>query len=273
MGQTYSTENPLKILSLGWGVQSWTLAAMAALGEIPMPDYAVHADTTHEMAGTYAHTEKWTPWLEERGVKVKTVQAKITSPTSDSPGKYRIMMPAFTRDIATGESGQLNRQCTQDWKIAPLHRFARTVISKTSPECVEMWMGISLDEWQRMKTSRQKYIKHVYPLVDQRLNRAYCVSWLEQHNLDIPPKSACTFCPYHNKESWKRLKQAGGSDWDEAVKNDQAIRHLGKGEGLKYEVFLHNAGLPLEEAVRIPEDYGAKQMELDIPCDSGHCFV
>jgi len=270
---TYNAENPLKILSLGWGVQSWTLAAMAALGEIPKPDYAVHADTTHEMEGTYAHAKKWTPWLEERGVKVKTVQAKITSPTSDSPGKYRIMMPAFTRDIATGESGQLNRQCTQDWKIAPLHRFARTVISKTSPECVEMWMGISLDEWHRMKTSRQKYIKHVYPLVDRRLNRAYCVSWLEQHNLDIPPKSACTFCPYHNKESWKRLKQAGGSDWDEAVKNDQAIRHLGKGEGLKYEVFLHNAGLPLEEAVRIPEDYGAKQMELEMPCDSGHCFV
>ena len=25
----YTTENPLKILSLGWGVQSWTLAAMA----------------------------------------------------------------------------------------------------------------------------------------------------------------------------------------------------------------------------------------------------
>ncbi len=25
----------LHILSLGWGVQSWTLAAMAALGEIP----------------------------------------------------------------------------------------------------------------------------------------------------------------------------------------------------------------------------------------------
>ena len=26
---------PLRIISLGWGVQSWTLAAMAALGEIP----------------------------------------------------------------------------------------------------------------------------------------------------------------------------------------------------------------------------------------------
>jgi len=61
----YTTENPLKILSLGWGVQSWALAAMAALGEIPKPDFAVHADTTHEMEGTYAHAAKWTPWLED----------------------------------------------------------------------------------------------------------------------------------------------------------------------------------------------------------------
>ena len=78
MTKTYTAENPLKILSLGWGVQSWTLAAMAALDEIPKPDYAVHADTTHEMEGTYSHAKKWTPWLEERGIPVVTVQASQT---------------------------------------------------------------------------------------------------------------------------------------------------------------------------------------------------
>ena len=277
MEQTYTAENPLKILSLGWGVQSWTLAAMAALGEIPMPDYAVHADTTHEMAGTYAHAEKWTPWLEEHGLKVQTVKAENTSPiggkTSRTNSSYRIMPPAFTRNVLTNETGQLNRQCTQDWKIAPVHRFVRSIVGRISSECVEISMGISLDEWHRMKTSRKQYIKHIYPLVDRRLNRAYCVSWLEQHGLDIPPKSACTFCPYHSKDAWKRLKQAGGDDWDYSVLVDDQIRNMGKGAGLEFEMFVHAAVLPLEEAVRIPEDYGAKQMELDIPCDSGHCFV
>jgi len=273
----YTTENPLRILSLGWGVQSWTLAAMAALDEIPKPDYAVHADTTHEMEGTYSHAKKWTPWLEEHGIPVATVQSNNTdvlggkTPGQDS--SYRIMPPAITKNLLTAEKGQLNRQCTQDWKIAPLHRFARSIIGKTSPECVEMWMGISLDEWSRMKTSRQQYIKHVYPLVDRRLDRSYCVAWLEQHGLDIPPKSACTFCPYHNKDYWKRMKQAGGADWDEAVTVDQDIRNMGKGAGLEFEMFVHSSGLPLEEAVRIPEDYGATQMEMEIPCDSGHCFV
>ena len=273
----YTADNPLKILSLGWGVQSWTLAAMAALGEIPMPDYAVHADTTHEMAGTYAHAEKWTPWLEEHGVKVRTLKAENTGPvggrTSLEKVQYRIKPPVFTKNLLTGEVGQLNRQCTQDWKIAPLHRLARSIVGKTSPECVEMMMGISLDEWQRMKTSRQKYIKHVYPLVDRRLNRSYCVAWLAEHGLDVPPKSACTFCPYHSKDAWKRIKQADGSDWAEAVAIDEQVRAYGKAMGREFEMFVHNSGLPLEEAVRIPEDFGATQMEMDIPCDSGHCFV
>ena len=270
----YTAENPLKILSLGWGVQSWTLAAMAALGEISMPDYAVHADTTHEMQGTYSHAAQMTPWLEERGVKVRTVQA-TQNYVMDGHGKsaYRIDIPAFAVNIKTGETGQAHRQCTKHWKITPLQRFARSIIGKTSPECVEMWMGISLDEWQRMRTSEVKYIKNVYPLVDRRLSRSYCVAWLEEHGLDIPPKSACTFCPYHSKPVWKRLKQIGGADWEEAVAIDAGIRDKGKGSGSEFKHFLHSSGLPLEEAVRIPEDYGAKQMEMELPCDSGHCFV
>ena len=270
----YTTDNPLKILSLGWGVQSWTLAAMAALGEIPMPDYAVHADTTHEMQGTYSHAAKMTPWLEERGVKVRTVQA-TQNYVMDGKGKsaYRINIPAFSVHNETGLGGQGFRQCTKHWKITPLHRFARSIVGKTSPECVEMWMGISLDEWLRMRTSEVKYIKNVYPLVDQRLNRAYCVSWLANKGLDVPPKSACTFCPYHTKSEWHRMKQAGGTDWDEAVRLDHAIRNMGKGAGKEFKQFVHSSGLPLEEAVRIPEDYGAHQIEMDIPCDSGHCFV
>ena len=267
MGQTYSTENPLKILSLGWGVQSWTLAAMAALGEIPMPDYAVHADTTHEMAGTYAHAEKWTPWLGEHGVKVRTVSSQNTGViTSNGKG---VPMPVFL--TGNGDNGaQTRRQCTEEWKISPLRRFARSVINSPKPGSVEMWMGISLDEWQRMKTSNVGYITNVYPLVDSRITRARCVEWLEQHGLDIPPKSACTFCPYHNEASWKRMKQAGGADWDHAVEADEAIRNIPI-SGAK--LYLHRQRLPLEEAVRIPEDYGATQMEMDIPCDSGHCFV
>ncbi len=96
-----------------------------------------------------------------------------------------------------------------------------------------------------------------------------CVAWLQEHDLDVPPKSACVFCRYHNKAEWRQLKQQGGSDWDRAVNVDKAIRE--KRDTM--DVFIHPSRIRLEEAVRIPEDVGAQQLELDIPCDGGACFV
>ena len=49
------------IISLGAGVQSSTMALMAAHGEItPMPDCAIFADTQWEPRGVY----QWLSWLE-----------------------------------------------------------------------------------------------------------------------------------------------------------------------------------------------------------------
>jgi len=271
---------PLRVISLGWGVQSFTLAAMAALGEIEPVDYAIHADTTHEMQGTYAHAAKYRPWLEEKGIPVVTVKAKdgrVEVVREDWSAS--VMIPAFTNNL-DGEMGQVRRQCTHDWKIMPIRRFLRSIVNPT-PGAVESLQGISLDEWQRMRTSDVKYITNVYPLVDMRITRASCVSWLQDKGLDVPPKSACTFCPYHSLGQWKRLKQGGGPDWEEAQSVDEAIRHkreLGEGKP-GHEIrngvtlYVHPSRKPLAEAIAIPEDYGAEQMEFEMPCDSGMCFV
>src|SRR5436305_1172776 len=50
------SEARLRVLSLGAGVQSTTIALMAAHGEItPMPDCAIFADTGAEPAQVYDH--------------------------------------------------------------------------------------------------------------------------------------------------------------------------------------------------------------------------
>ncbi len=267
---TRTVKNPLRIISLGWGVQSFTLAAMTALEELPPVDFAVHADTTHEAEGTYAHAAKWTPWLEERGVKVVTVQGTRTD-VVQKVNVTKVIIPAFT-SADDGKQGQVRRQCTGDWKINPIRRFIRSQIGKPTPGSVQSLQGISLDEWQRMRTSDVKYIENVYPLVDARISRAGCIAWLNSHGLDVPPKSACTFCPYHSLGMWRAMKQRGGPDWSKAVIIDSNIRNKRmKGAGLL--LYVHPARLPLEEAVNIPEDHGAKQLELDMPCDSGACWV
>ena len=255
-------------LSLGWGIQSFTIAAMAALGKIPPIDLAIHADTTHEASGTYEHARKWTPWLGKRGLPVVTVAAPNTN-IFDRESKRGIFIPAITVDRNNGSKGMLSRQCTNRWKIRPIRTKLRELLDRRPRTGdIRALIGISLDEWHRMRSSDVKYIENVYPLVDLRMTRQECIAWLQDHGLDIPPKSSCVFCPYHSPSHWKALKREAGTDWDYAVAADAAIR-----EGRpNHTLFVHRNGLPLETAVRIPEDYGAQQMELDMPCDGGVCF-
>ena len=144
----------MKVISLGWGVQSFTLAAMSALGELEHVDAAIHSDTTHERDVTYSFTKRWTSWLEERGVNVVTVRAHYTNIIAHN----MVMIPAHT-DSEKG--GLLRRQCTSHWKISPMRRWLQ---ENRNGEPVEMWLGISLDEAERMRDSDVQYIENKYPL-------------------------------------------------------------------------------------------------------------
>jgi hypothetical protein len=266
----------LTVISLGWGLQSTTLAFMSALGELPKVDFVIHSDTTHERAATYQYAEQWAPWLEERGIPVITASDPAAAGQIVAPDGG-LFAPVYTTQ-ESGGAGQLMRTCTQRWKIAPMRRWLSGVmeersISKT-PGAVELWLGISLDEWSRAKTSDVAYITHRFPLLERRMSRQDCLDWLTAHDLPSPGKSACHFCPYHSATYWQQMKRENGPDWHAAIAVDAAIRHKRPG----YESFVHNSRKPLEQAVVIPEDFGASQLELldideSVPCDSGHCFL
>lgn len=253
----------MKIISLGWGVQSFTLAAMVALGELEPVDAAIHADTTHEFSGTYEFAAKYTPWLEERGVMVVTVKNThpILKPYKDG---FAVHIPAFTSSINKGD-GAMQRHCTQDWKIGNIRRWIQ---ANRSGEPVEQWLGISTDEYQRMKDSDVKYITTRWPLIEKHMTRKDCEDWLIAHNLEVPPKSACVFCPFHNTEEWREVKYSGNGDWKKAVEVDEAIRKARP----PYDLFVHPSRKPLEEVdFRTAEEKG--QLSLwDSEC-SGICGV
>lgn len=226
---------PMKVLSLGWGVQSVTIAAMVALGELESIDVALHADTTHEGVGTYAYAAQMTPWLERRGVTVVTVSDAQPLPVVASPATD---IPAFTA-TDSGKNGMLRRQCTESWKIRPMRKWLQ---AHREGRQVEQWIGISLDEVQRMKDSDVKYVTHRWPLIERRMTRVDCMTWLQRHDLPIPPKSACVFCPYHSTHEWRRVRQAP-DDWQKALNVDKAIRNVRP----PYDIFLHPARIPLAE--------------------------
>lgn len=271
----------LSYLALGWGRQSVALACMMALDEIPRVDYLLHADTGHEMSGTYEYARRMTPWLGERGLTVVTVEGRRREVVVKDWGKrgdsehtrVSIQIPAFTVANADPTShGQTRRQCTEDWKIAPQRRFLNQELRrrglKRNPGIVEAHMGISSDEYFRMRDSDVQYIVNRYPLIERRMTRRGCEAWLAAHDIPLPPKSACTFCPLHSRALWRKLKRAGGPDWQEAVAVDQAIRDRRD----LHTLYVHPLRRPLPEAVEIPEDAG--QLRLDEgPCDSGYCHT
>lgn len=251
----------LKIISLGWGVQSWTIAAMVALGELPPVNYAVHADTTHEASWTYDFAKKHTPWLEAHGMKVVTV--KPDPKKMQAFDEYKgVFIPAYT--FSKEGAGQLRRQCTGDWKIAPMRRFFQNV---REGKPIELWLGITTDEIQRVKLADVKYVTNRWPLIEKDMSRNDCYTWLKDHGLDVPIRSSCTFCPYHNTATWK-LIMASEPDRREGIEHDNAIRKVRP----PFDLFIHPARVPLDEIdFRTAEEKG--QMSLwDNECD-GICGV
>jgi len=252
----------MKIISLGWGVQSFTLAAMAALGDIEPVDYAIHADTLHEQVGTYRFAEKWTPWLVERGVKVVSVK-NPTGGLWKTIGKSLSHIPVFTLD-EKGKQGQARRQCTERWKIAPIKKWLQ---ENRRGQIVEQWLGISTDEALRIKDSQVKYIKHRWPLIEKGMSRQDCEKYLAGKGLDVPPRSSCSFCPYHSTKEWQKVKQQP-EDWNEAMAIDNAMRDLRP----PYRLFVHPSRKPLEGVdLRTEEERGQYSL-WDDEC-SGICGV
>ncbi len=142
--------------------------------------------------------------------------------------------PFYTKNKRTGK-----RDCYRpdnaraDYKIKPVVKKVREMLGlkwgekRKKGTRVEMIMGISIDEVFRMKTNQIKYITNVYPLIDEKLSREDCKKWMKEKGYPTPPRSACTFCPYHSTEEWLKIKQ-NKEEWAEVVAMDKAIRNTEK---------------------------------------------
>lgn len=243
----------LRVLSLGAGVQSTTLALMAAHGEIEPPDCAIFADTQAEPAAVYEHLQ----WLMSAGVLPFPVHvvtrssllADLYDPRGGPTGGAR---PPFYAVTDAGAAGPLQRQCTTKYKIDPIRRKVRELLGlqpgQRAPRTrvVEQWIGISTDEAHRMKPSRDRFIANRWPLIERRMSRWDCLRWLERHDYRRPPKSACTFCPYRNDVGWREMRDTAPADWQQAVEIDRHIRrHMPRVK--KSEIYIHRSLQPLEE--------------------------
>jgi hypothetical protein len=245
----------LRILSLGAGVQSSTLALMIEKGEIPMVDYALFSDTGSEPKKVY----EWLEWLTKQlsyPVNIVSAGSLKEGMIKSNEGTYvrGSTVPMYVRHKVTGKKGILRRMCTATYKIEPVTKEIRRLLGVgykqrvPKDKKVQQIFGISKDEAVRMRVSQYHYIDFEYPLIDHNMSRADCIKWMKDNNFPEPPRSACTFCPYHSDQEWLRIKTETPDEFEEVVQLDKKLRTGFKGcKPEENNYYLHRSGKPLDE--------------------------
>jgi hypothetical protein len=148
--------------------------------------------------------------------------------------------PAFTPAPWRAKDGSfmLKRQCTRQYKVEPIRRY---LYQQYKREKIQLMLGISVDEFHRMRDSGSARIENVYPLVDERLTRNDCRAILERAGLATPPKSSCWFCPYRSARSQAELIRQYPALREMAVELERRINDERRARG-KDEIIVLKAG-------------------------------
>lgn len=263
-------------LSLGAGVQSSALLVMSALGlrDCPKAEFALFADTQDEPQWVYDQLAILEPWAAAHGLPVVRVTAgRLADETLAPAGKRRAALPVFTLG-KDGREAMLPRQCTEEYKLAPIRRYLRARLG-VKPRArvpkdvtVTALVGISFDERSRIAPARHRWIQNRWPLIDSVMRRHDCAELLIAHGLPVPKKSSCIYCPFHDDPYWQDLKDSSPEEFEQACAFDRAIRDSSS-RGLRHPVFLHRSLAPLSDvAFDVRESFDGFGNDC-----SGHCGV
>ena len=239
-----------RYVSLGAGVESSALLVMAALGlrDCPSADLAIFADTQDEASWTYQHFLIMSEWALNHGLQVLDVTRGRLSDDAV------IRVPAYVRNT-DGDVAPLSQNCTRDYKLTPIRQATRAEMKRRGVKKAAAMIGISLDEADRMRDSRFKYLRHLYPLVDAGMRKHDCADLLREHGLPVPRKSACVFCPWRSDRGWRDLQVHDPAGWQRAIAYDDRLR-------AQRQAAIHRSMIPLREL-----DFAAQGSFLD---DTNH---
>ena len=254
-----------RILSLGAGVQSTTIALMVKRGEIDPIDAAIFADTQEESGDTYKHLEWLISETKDSFPTHVVSRGKLGDDLVSGTGASRrsASIPSFQSE-KEGEkcSGITPRQCTMDYKVAIVEKTIRQTIVGLKPRqrfpkdmSVVQLIGLSFDEPSRVLRVRNQFeklswSKCEFPIFQKQMTRSACLLWLRKYGVPHEvPRSACVFCPYKSNVEWQRLKQSDSSGWSRALEIDKALRDKSSAcaRDLRSVLWLHRSCVPLEQ--------------------------
>lgn len=244
--------------SYGGGVQSVAIAVLILQGRLPAPDIAIIADTGREIQSTWDYLDTVVhPALQKIGLEIVTASHEFSY--VDLYKNDKLLIPAYARS-ATGEEMKSPTYCSNEWKKYVVRRCLRQMGVKET----YLWLGISMDEIQRIKISDVAWTEHVYPLVDMiPMYRQQCVDLVESYGWPTPSKSRCFMCPNQGHAEWNDMRANHPKEFERAVQFEKEI-HL-----THPDMYLRRGLKPLEQTFKD----GIVESNAEDFCDSGFCFV
>lgn len=282
------------VISMGAGVQSSCMALMAKHGEIePMPDFAIFSDTQAEAGYRTRNNPKgereglyaWLDWLEAQlpfpvytvtggDLTAESLKLREGKKGLRAGKKYlRHSIPVFGIMDDNRKIAAIGRRCTSDFKIRPFLRELRRRCGVKRGEknvVASSWLGISWDEIQRMKDSRDSWVENRFPLIEKKMSRHHCLEWMAKRDYPEPPRSACFYCPFHSNKDWRKLRDNDPLHFQDAIDFDEELRrkNLKYRAGKQMTVYLHNSCKPLGEVdFDNDEDKGQLTWDFNAECE------
>lgn len=263
----------LRVMSYGGGVQSTAMLVLAAQGKIDFPVAIfsnVGDDSEHPATLRYVR-EVAIPYAAQHGIELCVLDRR-------GKGQPVTLWQKLTREdsrsigipVRMNNSGApVRRSCTVDYKIRRVaSELKRRGATAANPAVVAL--GISLDEYQRMRTeSGIAWETLAYPLIDLRLDRAACLGIIAEAGLPEPGKSSCFFCPFHSRDHWRRMRRDEPELFAKSVALERLLNERRAALG-RDPVWLTDALRPLDEAVGDHDQLDLFPASCDI---GGYCMA
>lgn len=163
------------------------------------PDLVLFSDTGGEKPETYEYLNVANRWLSSVGFPfIKTVRNDGMYVTLENNCLQKQMLPSLAYGYKT---------CSDKYKRRPGDKYIHFWMAQRPwIKKVTKVIGYDADEPHRVKDYADTEFDFWYPLVEWGWRRTDCIEAIKRHNLPIPHKSACFFCPASKKSEVRWLK-------------------------------------------------------------------
>ena len=265
----------MRTFSFGAGVQSTAVLVLQALGRLPEPYdtflFANVGDDSEDPRSLEYFREHHIPFAEKHGIELIELQRIMKDGSVETIWERAVRENSTSIPIPVRMSNgaPAMRSCTADFKIRVIRRWQRKNGSCREDPAIT-GLGISIDEIERAREDSgfdDQILE--YPLLQLGMNRTSCFDVIKEVGLPAPPKSSCFFCPFHNMETWRRLKIERRDLFDKSIYLEQRINEKRTVLG-KDKVWLTRYNKPLDSVV---DDQLTFDFDGPEDCDSGYCFT